>query len=227
MIDKRINLIENFVSWQGEGPDSGQAMIILRFKNCNLNCPWCDTKVKMRISAEAPYSLDEIQETIIRTRSGLLITGGEPTLDKYLDDTVSLINDLDYPIANVESNGHQLLELIKRSDPTKNVHFMYSPKIFSDDDLETARNRTALLLNAYPDQAYVKVVYEDRPEIVQYCEWLSTYLGNDVSRFDKIWLMPEGTNRADLISNAGRVFDVCEKYRFNFSSRSHIIFGFV
>ena len=51
MTDKRINLIENFVSWQGEGPDSGQAMIILRFKNCNLNCPWCDTKVKMRKSS--------------------------------------------------------------------------------------------------------------------------------------------------------------------------------
>lgn len=227
MTDKRIKLIENFVSWQGEGPDSGQAMIILRFKNCNLNCPWCDTKVKMRISAEAPYSLKEIQDTIIKTRTGLLITGGEPTLDKYLEDTLSLINDLEYPIANVESNGHQLLELIKRSDPTKNVHFMYSPKIFNNDDLELARKRTALLLEAYPDRVYIKAVYEDIPEMIQYCEWLSNYIGTHVSNFNKVWLMPEGTNRADLISNAGRVFDVCEKYRFNFSSRSHIIFGFV
>jgi hypothetical protein len=39
--------------------------------------------------------------------------------------------------------------------------------------------------------------------------------------------MPKGTNRADLIKNAGPVFDACEKYNFNFSSRDHIIFGFV
>ena len=227
MIDKRINLIENFVSWQGEGPDSGQAMIILRFKDCNLNCPWCDTKVKMRISAEAPYSLKDIQNEIIKTRSGLLITGGEPTLTKYLYDTLSLINDLDYPIANVESNGHRLTDLIAGSNPTKNVHFMYSPKIFNNDDLKMAKVSTEILLSKYPDQVYIKIVYEDTSVMIKYCEWLSEFLGDSVSNFNKVWLMPEGINRADLISNAGRVFDVCEKYRFNFSSRSHIIFGFV
>jgi hypothetical protein len=43
----------------------------------------------------------------------------------------------------------------------------------------------------------------------------------------RVWLMPKGTTRVDLIRNAGPVFDACEKYNFNFSSRSHIIFGFV
>jgi len=49
----------------------------------------------------------------------------------------------------------------------------------------------------------------------------------DLIENQKIWLMPKGTNRADLIKNAGPVFDACEKYNFNFSSRDHIIFGFV
>ena len=48
MNDKSVKLIENFQSYQGEGPDMGQAMIILRFKTCNLKCVWCDTSVKMR-----------------------------------------------------------------------------------------------------------------------------------------------------------------------------------
>jgi len=43
----------------------------------------------------------------------------------------------------------------------------------------------------------------------------------------RVWLMPKGTTRSDLITNAGPVFDACEKYNFNFSSRSHIMFGFV
>ncbi len=225
--EKTVNLIECFNTFQGEGPDSGQAMIILRFKNCNLNCPWCDTKVKMRISMEAPYKLKEIQETIIKTRSGLLITGGEPTIKKHFNDTLSLINDLNYPVANVESNGYRLSELIEKADPTKNVHYMYSPKIFNAKDRDLALSHSNLLLTAYPDKVYIKIVYEDRPEIHQYLEWMSIFIGNNISNFNKVWLMPEGTHRADLISNAGMVFDVCEKYRFNFSSRSHIIFGFV
>ena len=49
----------------------------------------------------------------------------------------------------------------------------------------------------------------------------------DLIHNQRVWLMPMGTNRADLIKNAGPVFDVCEKYNLNFSSRSHIIFGFV
>lgn len=227
MIEKRINLIENFVSWQGEGPDSGQAMIILRFKNCNLNCAWCDTKVKMRISSEAPHSLQEIQKNIIRSRAGLLITGGEPTINKHYADALALINDLEYPVANVESNGYNLPDLINSSDPTKNVHFIYSPKIFNRDDLEISKSRATILLTSYPDKVYIKIVYEDRPEIIQFIEWLSTFIGDDISNFNKVWIMPEGTTKADLISNAGKVFDVCEKYRFNFSSRSHIIYGFV
>ena len=31
----KIKLIENFLSWQGEGPDSGRQMVILRFKRCS------------------------------------------------------------------------------------------------------------------------------------------------------------------------------------------------
>jgi len=40
-------------------------------------------------------------------------------------------------------------------------------------------------------------------------------------------MMPEGVTRPDLIKNAEKVFDMCEKYKLNFSSRSHILYGFV
>jgi len=58
-MELEVKLIENFVSWQGEGPDSGKTMIILRFKTCDRNCSWCDTTVKMRITAEAPHKLSD------------------------------------------------------------------------------------------------------------------------------------------------------------------------
>ncbi|MFW9871527.1 MAG: radical SAM protein [Candidatus Thorarchaeota archaeon] len=225
MTEKTVRLIENFNSYQGEGPDSGRAMIILRFKTCNLNCPWCDTSVKMRISAEAPHKLSDIQKQINETRSGIMITGGEPTVKRHIDEAVYLLNLLDYPIANVESNGYNLEELIKRSARSKNIHFIYSPKMFSHEDVDIAAEKTINFFDY--DNVFIKIVYEDNSFIRDYCEWLSAKIYGRKRFHDKVWLMPEGTTRADLIRNSEKVFDACERYRFNFSSRSHIIFGFI
>ncbi len=222
---KEVKLIENFVSWQGEGPDSGQAMIILRFKTCNLKCPWCDTSVKMRISAEAPYKLEDIQETIYEKRAGLLITGGEPTVNKHIDETAMLLNDLTYPIVNVESNGFQLEKLIEMVNPTKPIRFIYSPKFFNlgKEGILPIMDLSGRLLEN--DKVIIKVVYEKKSYINTYLEWLDSELKLEQS--GKVWLMPEGVTRVDLIKNSEVVFNACEKYKFNFSSRSHIIFGFV
>lgn len=221
-----VRLIENFVSWQGEGPDSGRGMVILRFKTCNLKCPWCDTAVKMRISAEAPYKLSDIQATLYEEKVGLLITGGEPTVKRHFDETVMLLNKLDYPIANVETNGHRLYELIQQVDSKQmeRIKFVYSPKIFTHEDLEAAKEMLELVLPV--TNVHIKMVYEDKPVTLEFLEYLYEHY-ETLAWQHRIWLMPEGTTRADLLRNSQAVFDVCEKYNFNFSSRSHIIFGFV
>lgn len=224
-MEREVKLIENFVSWQGEGPDSGKTMIILRFKTCNLNCSWCDTTIKMRITAEAPHKLSDIQTTIKERSAGILITGGEPTVPKHFDDCVKLLNNLKYPVANVESNGYNLYELIGSVEPLKPIRFIYSPKIFSANDGHSARSVLESIAGHH--NVCVKLVYEPENE---YAMAFLNYLKDemqDLISHQRIWLMPKGTNRADLIKQAGPVFDACEKYNFNFSSRSHIIFGFV
>jgi len=224
MSEKSVKLIENFVSWQGEGPDSGHTMIILRFKTCNLKCPWCDTRVKMRVSAEAPYLLSDIQDTINERRAGILVTGGEPTVERHIDDAVLLLNELDYPVANVESNGYNLEELVTRTSKSKNINFMYSPKIFNTKDLKAAYEKTESLLDF--DDVYYKIVWQNNDLIKAYCGWLSGKV-KDRRSSSRVWLMIEGVTRADLIRNSPDVFDACELYKFNFSSRNHIIYGFV
>jgi organic radical activating enzyme len=224
MSEKSVKLIENFVSWQGEGPDSGRTMIILRFKTCNLKCHWCDTQVKMRVAAEAPYLLSDIQDTIIERRAGILVTGGEPTVKRHIQDAKMLLNTLDYPVANVESNGYYLEELILDTAVSKNVKFMYSPKIFSANDFKTATETTISLLKY--ENVYLKIVWDGSDHIRRFCEWFSVETKGRSSE-SRIWLMPEGVTRADLIRNSPDVFDACEKYKFNFSSRNHLIFGFV
>lgn len=224
-MEQEVRLIENFVSWQGEGPDSGKTMIILRFKTCDRNCSWCDTSVKMRVSAEASYKLSDIQQTINNRAAGILVTGGEPTVPKHFDECVMLLNNLSYPIANVETNGYNIHELIDTVIPTKPVKFIYSPKIFSANDGHKARETLNKI--SRHQNVYVKIVHEpDNKYSMDFIEFLTDEMAHLIMN-QRIWLMPKGTNRADLIKSAGPVFDACEKYNFNFSSRSHIIFGFV
>jgi organic radical activating enzyme len=228
-MEKSVKIIENFVSWQGEGPDSGRRMIILRFKTCNKKCPWCDTSVKMRITAEAPHLLSDIQQSIYLAQAGIMITGGEPTVDRHYGECLSLLNDLVYPLANVESNGYRLSKLIDEVDPNKPVHYIYSPKIFDDDDYDTALDLSSKFVKN--PNVFFKLVYDGSKIMdefmLQLDEIFSTQSSSQFLNSQKVWVMPEGTSGANLIMNSGKVFDICEQYNFNFSSRNHIIYGFV
>jgi organic radical activating enzyme len=216
-------------TWQGEGIDSGCRMIILRFKTCNRNCIWCDSKLKMRISEEGVFYLKDIQSQIYRDSAGILVTGGETTVDRHFDECLTLLNDLIYPLANVESNGYRLEDLIKSVNPDKPVHYMFSPKIFTDDDYELALKQSYDFLRN--PNVFYKLVYDGSVLMNDFIRELDTMFKlQSFSQFlhsQKVWIMPEGTTREDLIKNSGPVFDVCEQYNFNFSSRNHIIYGFI
>jgi organic radical activating enzyme len=178
----------------------------------------------MRISAESPHNLEDIQNTIIEARAGILVTGGEPTVPKHIKEASLLLNELDYPIANIETNGYDLVGLYDQVDSKKNIHYIYSPKLFNSDDFDCAIELTEQILHL--DDIFIKVVYEDDNFFVQdYLDYLTENI--DIRNSQKVWLMPEGSTRADLIKNSEKVFDACEKYKFNFSSRDHILFGFV
>ncbi|MCF8019906.1 MAG: radical SAM protein [Vallitaleaceae bacterium] len=224
---EKVKLIECLRTWQGEGIDSGIQMLLCRFKYCNKSCSFCDTLVKMRISKEAEYRLEDLQEEMDENRLGLMITGGEPTIDRHFSETLSMLNLLNYEIANVESNGYKLGLLDFHVRDEQPVKFIYSPKIFSERDLKEEIERTKDLFPR--ERVYLKIVYEDNKLIHDYIRFLNDLLeqSNIKNKTKKVWLMPEGETREDLIRNSEIVFDVCEKYKFNFSSRNHLIFGFV
>jgi organic radical activating enzyme len=181
----------------------------------------------MRISPEGVYSLDYLQEIVDNSKCGLLITGGEPTVNNHFDDTLKLLNFLKYPFANVETNGLALEKLIERVnlDVFGKVKFIYSPKIFNELDYEKAAYLTPRIIEC--KSLYLKIVYEpDNQYLTRFIEEISSVYNHPDFR-QRIYLMPQGTTRKELLKNAGIVFDACEKYRFNFSSREHIIYGFI
>lgn len=97
----RYSLVEIFESLQGEGRNTGRPCVFIRFAGCNLACPWCDTDKAKRFE----LSLEELVAEVKQYRSkSVILTGGEPTIQKGMDELVSALKAEGYWIA-VETNG--------------------------------------------------------------------------------------------------------------------------
>jgi len=221
---KDSKLVELFPSFQGEGPDAGKRVLIVRFKRCNRSCSWCDTQAKMSDFNEKTYTLSTIQYKLTLSRCGLLITGGEPTFDSSDNDnfsqTVSILKNLRYPFANVETNGLQLWGLLREVwGLDRRVKIIYSPKLFTQDDFDEALTRLDIITNR---MVYVKVVCPTNPS-----DFILNYLSELQKRdTDRVFLMPEGTTTKQLIASSHQTIELANKHRFNFTSRDHIIHKF-
>lgn len=224
---KTVRLIEcmNW-SWQGEGENRGKKTLILRFKRCNRNCWFCDTKVKMKVMEEAEYSISDIQTMVNENNLQVMITGGEPTYNNNLLGTILLLNKIDCEKFEVETNGFQLERLISEVKTKKNVTYVLSPKLFNTDDLDFYKNLVNVIKDN--DNVIIKFVVEPLKSITYpHGTTFLDYLKEIKFNTNKLWLMPEGKTREELLLNSPRVFDLCEKYSANFSSRDHVIYDFV
>ena len=211
-----IKAVEVISTIQGEGCDCGKRMLLLRFKTCNRICSYCDTIDKIKILKEEEYSLDQLQEIINDNYLGLLLTGGEITVEKHFEDSINIINNLNYPICNVETNGYQLIELIEKIDKSKNVRYMYSPKIFNRKELKAEVNRTIAFLSN--NNVFIKVVYQENELINKYLEFLSM-----VSINDRVFLMPEGKTKEEQFEKMEKVISFVKYMGYNFSPRFHVL----
>ena len=94
-------LVEVFESLQGEGRNTGRPCVFVRFAGCNLNCPWCDTDVTARFTLSLDDLIGEVRG--FRARS-VILTGGEPTIQRGMPELVARLKDEGYWIG-VETNG--------------------------------------------------------------------------------------------------------------------------
>ncbi len=79
-----FNVVEKFVSINGEGQHAGELAVFIRLRGCNLNCSYCDTR--WACTADAPatdMTEDEIVEYVLKTGiTRVTLTGGEPLIAK-------------------------------------------------------------------------------------------------------------------------------------------------
>lgn len=82
----QYNVVEKFVSINGEGTRAGELAVFIRFQGCNLNCSYCDTKwANQKETAYTVMSEDEIYQYTKETGVvNVTLTGGEPLLQENM-----------------------------------------------------------------------------------------------------------------------------------------------
>ncbi|MCR5737558.1 MAG: putative 7-carboxy-7-deazaguanine synthase QueE [Eubacterium sp.] len=119
-----MKVVEKFVSINGESTRAGELAVFLRFKGCNLNCSYCDTKWANEV--ECPYeslSVEEIVQYVKETGiKNVTLTGGEPMLQ---NEIVSLVDSLlEQPGIRVEIETNGSVDLSQFSFRKKPVFTM-------------------------------------------------------------------------------------------------------
>lgn len=202
-------LNEVFFSIQGEGLNAGAPAIFVRFGNCNLKCTWCDTKYTWQPGVadnfEVPF--EKIFKEIRKYPQckHLVITGGEPMLQQ---DVITAIRREfpDYYI-EIETNGSQ-------------------PVRCADDvDLFTVSYKTSNSGNAPYELKTIneKCVYK----FVVCSEGDFDEIEKIIKKYnlpaDKIFLMPEGVSREEILKKHDFIIDYCTRRGYQFTTRMHII----
>ncbi len=78
---RKLPLMEEFYTIQGEGHNMGSAAYFIRIGGCDVGCHWCDTKPSWDAKNFPPVDADEIIERAARFPAmTVVVTGGEPSM---------------------------------------------------------------------------------------------------------------------------------------------------
>lgn len=128
---KTYNIIEKFVSIDGEGPTAGALSVFIRFEGCNLRCKWCDTEYSFDGSSLVEHlTAKEILEYIIATGvKHVTLTGGEPLWQKDIEEVLDLLAGQSELTVHIETNGAVDITPFKARYEGKNIYFILDYKL--------------------------------------------------------------------------------------------------
>lgn len=212
---------------QGEGMFTGVPSYFIRTSGCHLRCVWCDSKYTSWEPVGGIIELDSLIQPAVDSKcSHIVITGGEPML--FPTQIATLIAKLRAAIPSVvitiETSG------VRYDKSVKPDLWSVSPKLKSAEPneeqfpKESILHRRGLNNNEVPkflngkDVQYKFVVVTERD--VEEVLWFVSHYELPTN---KIWLMPEGITREEILKKTEWVVEQCKKYQFNLSIRAHAL----
>lgn len=107
-----MRVTEIFFSLQGEGTRAGRPCVFVRFTGCDLRCVYCDSAYAF--SGGEERSREEILAEVASYKCRfVLLTGGEPMLQRELPDLARDLLSRGYEVA-VETHGQAPLDALPR-----------------------------------------------------------------------------------------------------------------
>jgi 7-carboxy-7-deazaguanine synthase len=149
-----MRITEIYTSIQGETQYAGLPCTLVRTTGCDLRCSYCDSAFAFHGGKE--MTLDAIEAEVVRLGAPLvLLTGGEPMLQRELPDLAARLLRAGYRVMIETSGAHPLDTL-----PEAVVRVI---DVKTPGSGESHRNRTELLRGLRPGDA-VKFVVGDEAD---------------------------------------------------------------
>lgn len=122
-------VVEHFVSINGEGCRAGQLALFIRMKGCNLNCSYCDTRWANDADASAvEMTLDELEDLVRNCGvENVTLTGGEPLFREGIRELLERISQIPGICVEIETNGS--VDLRPYADIADNISFTMDYKL--------------------------------------------------------------------------------------------------
>lgn len=212
---------EIFESIQGEGPWAGTKSLFIRTAGCNLRCRFCDTPYTSWQPEGEPQSVDELLQRVSEsTAEHVVLTGGEPML---------------VPEMRELSRGCQArsrtvtIETAGTVDQEVHCDLMaISPKLSNSVPMdavwrsrhERTRHRPDVIRALWArHNAILKFVIDTADDLAEVGEYLKEF---PTIQPGSVWLMPQATDREQLLEKQDWIRIAAENAGFQYSSRLHI-----
>ena len=143
------NVVEHFISINGEGVKAGELAVFVRFKGCNLNCEYCDTRWANTSDVRSEsMSIGQIVDEVCKSNiNNVTLTGGEPLIQDGIEKLIAeLLRREKY--VEIETNGSVDVEKI-RHDVKKELINNMKTRVFNDiyDEVEDDMSRLSMTVD--------------------------------------------------------------------------------
>ncbi len=90
---RKLPLVEEFYTIQGEGYHTGKAAYFIRIGGCDVGCSWCDTKFSWNPGLHPVVPAEQIVSHVLsHPAAAVVVTGGEPLMVN-MDYLTGLLKD--------------------------------------------------------------------------------------------------------------------------------------
>lgn len=241
---KILPINELYTAIQGEGCRAGMPTIVVRTTGCTHRCffgdgGWCDAWRNSIHPEKGKYTYDDIRNIYSDNPqiSEMMLTGGSPTMHMKMVNNLNEFAKVHGIVVTLESEGSHKLELERPIDL-----YSLSPKLSNSvPKLGTVTPKGKVVDQKFIDQHnkfrlnydvmrynievaskdyQIKPVWDGSDKVLDEIFSLCHHLNVP---FEKVYLMPAGDNREELIKMYPIVIETAIKYGMNFTGRPHII----